>query len=72
MPCGQILSSPTTPAACSVMGAGNCTGAMVYRHRRGNASPKPGLMPVFHRGDAPLFCQWMAFVNGSLLSMDRS
>jgi hypothetical protein len=48
------------------MGAGNYIDAVVYRHRHGNASPKPGLMPVFHRGDAPLFlsmdglCQWIA------------
>ena len=53
------------------MGAGNCLDAVVYRHRHGNASPKPGLMPVFHRGDAPFFCQWMAFVNGSQLIMQR-
>lgn len=48
------------------MGAGNCADAVVYRHRHGNASPKAGLVPVFHRGDAPL-----PFVNGWQLIMQR-
>jgi ATP-binding cassette subfamily B protein len=48
------------------MGAGNCVDAVVYRHRHGNASPKAGLVPVFHRGDAPL-----PFVNGWQLIMQR-
>ena len=48
------------------MGAGNCVDAVVYRHRHGNASPKAGLVHVFHRGDAPL-----PFVNGWQLIMQR-